>query len=62
MTKNLSTNMVLIGIPLGVLAFLVLLTRTAVYEANAGDLSIGITLDFLITIALLFIDSEEGDS
>lgn len=54
-TVSCNTNIMTFGIPLSMMAMLIILTLTSWFSANPGPLSIGITLDLAFTIPLTYM-------
>ena len=54
MKKSIHHYFIVFGLPLLLLAFLIILVSSSVFQANPTGLSIGITLDFIITIPLVY--------
>ena len=51
---NIQKNLILFGIPLLIIALMVLVVKLPVFAANPNELSIGITVDLLLTAPLVY--------
>ncbi len=54
MTKKIQYPILIFGLPLLLLAFLILLVRSSIFQQNPAELSFAITLDLLVTIPILY--------
>lgn len=55
LTKIRNSNLIIFGIPLLLIAFLVLFSYTAFFDRHSAQLSIALTLDFILTIPILYL-------
>lgn len=53
-TINLKKNLILIGIPLLIIALIVLVAKSSLFTNNPNILAIGITFDLLLTVPFLY--------
>lgn len=54
-TLNFQKNLTIFGIPLMLIAMMILLAKSSAFTANPDSLSIGITLDLLLTVPLVYV-------
>lgn len=54
MKKSIHHYLVVFGLPMLLLAFLIILVNSSIFQTNPAELSIGVTLDFIITIPLIY--------
>ncbi len=53
-TVNLQKNFIIFGIPLLIMGLMVLIAQSALFQNNAENLAIGITVDLLFTVPLVY--------
>lgn len=53
-TINTQKNLIIFGIPLLIIGLLVFISKTSWFHINSGSLSIGITIDLLLTVPLVY--------
>lgn len=54
MTTKIHSNLVVFGVPVLLILLVVLITKSQIFASNTGALSIGITLDLLFTIPIVY--------
>ncbi|WP_234423318.1 hypothetical protein [Aquimarina spinulae] len=54
MTTKTHSNLVVFGVPVLLILLVVLITKSQIFASNTGALSIGITLDLLFTIPIVY--------
>lgn len=54
MTTKTHSNLVVFGVPLLLILSVILITKSQIFATNTSTLSIGITLDLLFTIPIVY--------
>jgi len=53
-TLNIPKNIIIFGIPMLIIGLIVFITKTTIFQMNPDKLTIGITLDLLVTVPFIY--------